>query len=50
MSKSEIIVTCFFRNDGDDICKIIFGSFYFFLQKELTQYSQKLVFPVSSHV
>lgn len=50
MNKPEITITCFFTSDGEDLRKIIYSSFYSFLQRELAQDSHKLVPPAPSHV
>jgi hypothetical protein len=41
MSKSEITLTCLYKDDGDTAQKIIFRSFGFFLQRELKREGQK---------
>lgn len=50
MGKSEIIVTCFFTEEGETACQILFRSFRFFLQRELARDGRKLAFPATSHV
>lgn len=50
MSKPEITVTCFFADEGDVARQILFRSFVFYLQRELTQDGRKLAFPAPVHV
>jgi len=50
MSKPEIIVTCFFADEGEAVRQILFRSFIFFIQQELTKDGRKLAISAPSHV
>ena len=41
MSKSKISVTCLFTDEGEAAAQIVFHSFEFFLQRELSRDSDK---------
>lgn len=45
MSKPEITVTCVFPDKGEMACQILFRSFRFFLQRELTRDGHELAIP-----
>jgi hypothetical protein len=50
MNKPEITVTCFFLDEGEAACQIIFRSFCFFLQRELMSDDRRLVISIPANV
>ena len=50
MSKPEITVTCFFKDEGECAAQITFRSFEFFLQRELMRDGHKFACATSSPV
>lgn len=49
MSKPEITVTCVFPDKGETACQILYRSFRFFLERELTGDSRKPAIPATPH-
>ena len=50
MSKPEITVTCCYTDEGAAATQIIFRSFEFFIQRELTYDSHKFALSRPTHV
>jgi len=50
MNKPEITITCFFTDEGETADQIIFRSFEFFLQRQLTRDGHKLALSRPAHI
>lgn len=50
MSKPEMIVSCYFSEDGDAVPQMLFRSFSFFIQQELGRAGQKFAISAQDHV